>query len=148
MEAPQARPAGAQEVTIRPARPDELPAVLALWDDARSSHAVTEDTPERVVRVIEAGALLVAEADGAIVGAVIAAFDGWRGNFYRLAVAPPFRRRGIAARLVAAGEERMRALGAPRVTALVAFDDDVARGFWASAGYDADPVMGRMVRSL
>jgi ribosomal protein S18 acetylase RimI-like enzyme len=135
-------------VTIRPARPDELAAVLRLWDASRSEHAVTEDTPERVGRLIDGGALLVAEADGAIVGAVIAAFDGWRGNFYRLAVAPPFRRRGIAARLVAAGEERLRAAGAPRITALVAFDDAVARGFWASAGYDADPVMGRMVRSL
>ena len=40
---------------------------------------------------------------------------------------------------MAAGEERLRAAGAPRVTALVAFDDEVARGFWAAAGYDADP---------
>ena len=93
-------------------------------------------------------ALLVAEVDGQIVGAVIAAFDGWRGNFYRLAVAPVHRRRGIAAQLLAAGEERLRAAGVLRVTALVAFDDEVARGFWAAAGYDADPIIGRMVRTL
>ena len=135
-------------MTVRLCRPDELSAVLDLWGGARSSHAVTEDTPERVLRVIEAGAVLVAELDGAIVGAVIAGFDGWRGNFYRLAVTPPFRRRGIAAALVAAGEERMRALGAPRVTALVAFEDAGVRTFWGSVGYDADPVMGRMVRTL
>ncbi len=135
-------------MTIRPGRPDDLEAVLALWGDARSEHAVTEDTPERVLGVIESGALLVAEVDGEVVGAVIAAFDGWRGNFYRLAVAPPFRRRAIGARLVAAGEERLRSAGAPRVTALVAFDDVGVRAFWASVGYDADPVMGRMVRSL
>ena len=79
---------------------------------------------------------------------MIAAFDGWRGNFYRLAVTPPFRRRGIAAQLVAAGEKRMRALSAPRVTALVAFEDAGVRAFWASVGYDADPVMGRMVHTL
>jgi hypothetical protein len=34
------------------------------------------------------------------------------------------------------------------VTALVAFDDLAARGFWEAAGYAADPVMGRMVRDL
>jgi GNAT superfamily N-acetyltransferase len=79
---------------------------------------------------------------------VIAAFDGWRGNFYRLAVVPELRRRGIGARLVAAGEERLRAAGAPRITALVAFADADVRAFWASVGYEADPVMGRMVRSL
>jgi ribosomal protein S18 acetylase RimI-like enzyme len=135
-------------VTIRPARPDDLDAVLELWGGSRSSHAVTEDTPERVAALLVHDALFVAEADGEIVGAVIAAFDGWRGNFYRLAVAPAFRRRGLGRRLVAAGEERLRAAGAPRVTALVAFDDEAARGFWGSVGYDADAVMGRMVRTL
>jgi ribosomal protein S18 acetylase RimI-like enzyme len=135
-------------VTVRGARQEDLDAVLALWGGARSAHAVTEDTPERVAALLAHDALLVAEVDGEIVGAVIAAFDGWRGNFYRLAVSPTVRRRGIGGALVAAGEERLRAAGAPRVTALVAFDDDVARGFWASVGYDADAEIGRMVRSL
>jgi ribosomal protein S18 acetylase RimI-like enzyme len=134
--------------TIRPARPDDVAAVVALWGLSRSSHAVTEDTPERVARAVSAGALLVAEVDGDVVAALIAAFDGWRGNMYRLAVAKPWRRRGVARRLVEAGEARLRALGAPRVTALVAFDDTAARGFWGAAGYEADEVMGRMVRTL
>lgn len=135
-------------MTVRPARQEDLDAVLALWGGARSAHAVTEDTPERVAALLEHDALLVAEVDGDVVGAVIAAFDGWRGNFYRLAVAPAVRRRGIGAQLVAAGEAHLRAAGAPRVTALVAFDDDVARGFWAAVGYDADHEIGRMVRSI
>jgi ribosomal protein S18 acetylase RimI-like enzyme len=135
-------------VTVRGARHEDLDAVLALWGGARSAHAVTEDTPERVAALLDHKALLVAELDGEIVGAVIAAFDGWRGNFYRLAVRPDLRRRGIGARLVEAGEERLRAAGAPRVTALVAFDDEVARGFWEAVGYGADAEIGRMVRSL
>jgi ribosomal protein S18 acetylase RimI-like enzyme len=135
-------------VTVRSARAEDLDAVLELWGGARSPHAVTEDTPERVAALLARDALLVAEVDGEIVGAVIAAFDGWRGNFYRLAVAPSCRRRGIGRRLVAAGEERLRALGAPRVTALVAFEDADARGFWAAVGYAADAEIGRMVRSL
>jgi ribosomal protein S18 acetylase RimI-like enzyme len=135
-------------VTIRAARTDDLDAILELWGGARSSHAVTEDTPERVARVIEARSLFVAEVDGEIIGAVIAAFDGWRGNMYRLAVAPAWRRRGIARQLVEAGEAGLRARGAPRVTALVAFEDAGVRAFWASVGYATDPVMGRMVRTL
>jgi ribosomal protein S18 acetylase RimI-like enzyme len=133
---------------IRPARLEDIDAVRELWDEARSGHAVTADTPERVAALIEAGAVLVAVEDGDVVGAVIAAFDGWRGNFYRLAVAPERRRRGIARALVAAGEQRLRALGAPRVTALVAFDDQDAGGFWDAAGYPQDPVIGRRVRTL
>jgi ribosomal protein S18 acetylase RimI-like enzyme len=37
----------------------------------------------------------VAEGDGEIVGALIAAWDGWRGNMYRLAVREGHRREGI-----------------------------------------------------
>jgi ribosomal protein S18 acetylase RimI-like enzyme len=133
---------------IRAARPEDVGAVLALWGAARSAHAITADSPELVEGLIAAGALLVAEADGEVAGAVIAAFDGWRGNFYRLAVAPAHRRRGLGRALVAAGEERMRALGAPRVTALVAFDDEDAGGFWDAAGYPQDPDIGRRVRTL
>jgi len=132
--------------TIRPARAEDLGAVRELWAGARSDHAITEDTPERVERALDA--LLVAELGGAVVGAVIAAFDGWRGNFYRLAVAPAVRRRGIGGRLVEAGEERLRALGAPRVSALVAFEDADARGFWEAVGYGADPDIGRMVKTI
>ena len=124
--------------------------MLALWDRCRSSHAVTPDSPERVARLVsdDPGALLVAVLDGALVGAVIGAWDGWRGNFYRLAVLPEHQRRGIARRLVAAAEERLRNRGAPRITALVAFDDDDATAFWEAAGYARDPLIGRMVRSL
>ena len=140
----------AEPVAVRPCRVQEIGEVLELWEACRSEHAATADTPERVAALLAAApdALLVAELDGALVGAVIGAWDGWRGNFYRLAVAPSHRRRGMGRRLVAAGEERLRALGAPRVTALVAFDDADAGGFWEAVGYPRDPVMGRRVRTL
>jgi ribosomal protein S18 acetylase RimI-like enzyme len=57
-------------------------------------------------------ALLVAEADGWAVGALVAGRDGWRGNLDRLAVRPEARRRGLEVALVRAGEERLRAKGA------------------------------------
>ena len=140
----------AEPVAVRPCRVQEIGEVLELWEACRSEHAATADTPERVAALLEAApdALLVAQLDGALVGAVIGAWDGWRGNFYRLAVRPEHRRRGIGRRLVEAAEARLLAKGAPRVTALVAFDDGVAGGFWEAAGYARDPVMGRMVRTL
>jgi ribosomal protein S18 acetylase RimI-like enzyme len=94
-------------------------------------------------------ALLVAEADdGEIVGVLIAGWDGWRGNMYRLAVRPDYRRHGIARRLVATGEEHLRRLGTRRVTALVGYDDAVAAAFWDAAGYPVDHEIGRRVRNL
>jgi ribosomal protein S18 acetylase RimI-like enzyme len=92
-------------------------------------------------------ALLVYD-DPEIVGALIAAFDGWRGDMYRLAVAREHRRRGIADALVAAGEARLKGLGAPKVTALVGRGDEQAEALWRSVGYRDDVEIGRWVRSL
>lgn len=92
--------------------------------------------------------LLVADANGLILGALIAASDGWRGNMYRLAVHAEHRRKGIGLALVRAGEQHLRRQGANRVTALVAYEDEVAASFWENAGYPQDHEIGRRVRNL
>lgn len=124
--------------------------VLALWAQARSEHASTLDRVDDVERLVadSPAALLVAERDGEIVGALIAAWDGWRGNMYRLAVRDGYRREGIGIALTHAGEEYLRGCGVRRVTALVAFEDEMAEGFWESAGYPLDREIGRRVRNL
>ncbi len=86
--------------------------------------------------------------DSEIVGTLIAAFDGWRGNMYRLAVVPERRRRGLAAALVHEGEALLRTMGCRRITALVVRDHDWATAFWSSAGYELEEWMGRFVRKL
>lgn len=127
-----------------------MPKVLALWEQERSGHASTPDRAEEVERLIadSPAALLVAERNGEIVGALIAAWDGWRGNMYRLAVRDEYRREGIGTTLTRAGEEYLRGCGVRRVTALVAFEDEIAGGFWESAGYPQDHEIGRRVRNL
>lgn len=102
---------------------------------------------ERLVAA-DPAALLVAAREGEIVGALIAAWDGWRGNLYRLAVQQGHRREGIGIALTRAGEEHLRSCGARRVTALVAFEDEAAAAFWDFAGYPQDREIGRRVRNM
>jgi ribosomal protein S18 acetylase RimI-like enzyme len=137
-------------IVIRRCRRLEVPAVLDLWAEARSGQASTADRRDEVERLVEdsPAALLVAERDGRIVGALIAGWDGWRGNMYRLAVRDGQRRQGIGLALARAGENYLRQRGARRVTALVAFDDEVAARFWDAAGYPLDRAIGRRVRNL
>lgn len=127
-----------------------MPAVLALWRQARSTHASSADRIEDVERLVadSPAALLVAERDEEIVGALIAAWDGWRGNMYRLAVSDTHRRQGIGLALTRAGEDYLHQRGARRVTALVAFEDEVAGGFWEAAGYPLEREIGRHIRNL
>jgi ribosomal protein S18 acetylase RimI-like enzyme len=135
---------------VRAGRPQEAPAILELWQQARTAHATTDDRLEDVQPLLAQtpGSLLVADAEGAIVGALIAAWDGWRGNMYRLAVRREHRRRGIGLALVRAGEEQLRSQGARRITALVGYEDEVAGAFWENAGYPRDREIGRRVRNL
>jgi ribosomal protein S18 acetylase RimI-like enzyme len=140
----------AEDFVVRACRQQDASAVLELWQQARSEHATTVDRLDDVQRLLSqaAGSLLVADADGVILGALIAAWDGWRGNMYRLAVRGGHRRRGIGLALVRAGEEHLRRQGASRVTALVAFEDAAAAAFWEVAGYPQDREIGRRVRDL
>src|SRR5438552_6164734 len=97
-------PTGA--VAIRPCRAEECEAVLALWRRAGAIPSPTDTLEEllRLVRSEHGDGFLVAIQEGAIVGSVIGGWDGWRGNIYRLAVAPEARRRGLARRLVRSEE--------------------------------------------
>jgi GNAT superfamily N-acetyltransferase len=137
-------------VTIRPSVRADIDPVLRLWARFGSAVATLEDTPADVERLRQhdPGALLVADRSGRVVGALIAGFDGWRGVMHRLVVEPDLRREGIATQLVAAGEGRLRRLGAQRVTALVGAAERPAQRLWLAAGYSHDPTMSRFVKNL
>src|SRR6476469_5590234 len=107
--------------TIRGAAEEDVEEVLGLWRLAEGRPSRTDNAEAvRGLLAADPGSLLVAEAEGAIVGTLIAGWDGWRGSFYRLAVHPAWRRRGLATALLRAGEERLEGLGAARLTAIVA----------------------------
>jgi ribosomal protein S18 acetylase RimI-like enzyme len=134
---------------IRPARREEIDALLALWRAAGSSPAVNENV-EGVTALFDRDelSLLVAEQDGQLVGSLVAAWDGWRGSLYRLAVLPDHRRRGIARALVREGERRLAALGCRRIALVALSDSEDAVAFWAAAGYEADERITRFVKTL
>ena len=76
-------------VAIRPAVRDEIGAVLDVWRRAEAIPGET-DTAADLGRLLrhDDEALLVAIADGQIVGTAIVTWDGWRAGLWRLAVLP------------------------------------------------------------
>jgi ribosomal protein S18 acetylase RimI-like enzyme len=135
--------------STRSATLEDIPAVLALWRAADGPTSVT-DTPEGLARLLRSDpeALLIADCGGVPIASLIALFDGWRGNFYKLAVRPERRREGIASALLREGERRLRGLGAQRLSALVADEDARAVEFWLAAGYQREPGRARFIRHL
>ena len=124
------------QTEIRPATADDIAEVLAFWREA--AQATSTDTTEVLASLVrrDPGALMVAEADGRIVGTVIAGWDGWRGSIYRLAVGPDQRRSGLGQALLRAAEDRLAGLGAQRLHAIVVESNDVAVAFWTASDWE------------
>jgi len=136
------------EISTRHAVPADVDALLAFWAVAGENGSRPADGPEPVRRLIERDpeAVLLAEAGGRIVATIIAGWDGWRANLYRLAVDPDLRGRGLGKRMLALAEERLRALGAGRFCAMVLEDNELGRGLWRTAGYHAQEDWRRWVK--
>ena len=138
------------DTLIRQAHAGDFPAVLQLWQHVGVTPLSNSDSIKGLTRLVDSAGsvLLVATVDSRIVGSVIGGWDGWRGNIYRLAVTPEYRRRGIARRLV---KEVSRALfdkGAERIGALVEHEHSWAVQFWESLGdlgYQLDPQFVRYI---
>ena len=77
----------------------------------------------------------VAEAEGRIVGAILAGNDGRRGYIYHTAVSPAHRHEGIGRGLAEAALKALQRLGINKA-ALVVFDrNEDGNAFWEEMGF-------------
>jgi ribosomal protein S18 acetylase RimI-like enzyme len=137
------------DIVIRACRQDEGDDLLRVWAEADTQPTVTDDAASvDVLLAHDRDAVLVAADDGRVVGSLIAGWDGWRGNLYRIAVVPGHRRRGIATQLVRQGEALLRARGAIRLSAIVAEDESHAVAFWTATGYEQQAERLRFVKNF
>ncbi len=135
--------------TIRDAVPGDFDAILGLWGRI-DRHTGLPDRREylEVFHAFAPGLLLVAEADGQIIGTVIGGWDGWRAQIARLSADAKWRRRGVAQALVGEIERRLWARGARRVYALVDKRSPPAVPFWEAYGYVANDQIVQYSRNL
>lgn len=119
----------------------ELAGVTRPWNDPRL------DIARKMA--VQPELFLVAVEDHNVVGSVMAGYDGHRGWLYYLATAPLRRGRGYGHALVAEAEERLLAMGCPKVQLMVRRDNDSVRGFYENLGYEATDVWlaGKRLRS-
>ncbi|MCM0622044.1 GNAT family N-acetyltransferase [Nocardioides bruguierae] len=137
-------------VALRPATHADVPALLALWEVAAENDSRPVDDAAAVERLLERDpdACLVAEAEGRLVGSIVAGWDGWRAHLYRLAVHPDARRQGVATALLEAASTRLEALGASRLDAMVLEGNDLGQSLWRGAGFAPQPAWRRWVRAV
>lgn len=133
----------------RVATTNDLGAVLELWTLSGNVPTITDCLASLELLVTtDPRALLVADAEQVIIGSLIAAWNGWRGSLYRLAVHPHHRRNGLGRAMVREAEERLRQRGARRIDAIVDSDEPAAIAFWSAVGYERQRSRSRFVRNL
>ena len=122
---------------IRPFDLADTEAVVSLWQAAGLTRPWNNPYQDIRRKLSVQPELFLVAADGtALVGTVMAGYDGHRGWLYYLASAPDRRGEGIARRLVAEAEERLMAMGCPKVQLMVRPENGVARGFYDALGYE------------
>lgn len=118
--------------------PNDYAGALVLWQSAGQGIGIgPSDQPEEIEKKCQRDPdlFLVAENDGRIVGTVIGGFDGRRGMIYHLAVAPEYRRQGLAKRLMEEVESRLRQKGCRKAYLLVKKGNDTAKLFYEAHGW-------------
>jgi ribosomal protein S18 acetylase RimI-like enzyme len=129
-------------IEIRPIRPDETEAVVALWeacDLIRPWNDPRKDI-ERKLRV-DPELFLVAVEKELVVGAVMAGYEGHRGWINYLAVDPGRRRKGLGKRLMAAAERLLAERGCPKINLQVRSENADVVAFYGALGYQKDDVV-------
>ena len=117
-------------------------AVIALWE-ACGLVRPWNDPKKDIARKlkIQPELFLVMTEGEAIVGSVMAGYEGHRGWINYLAVAPEEQGRGLGRRLMEEAEVRLRALGCPKINLQVRTSNEAVRQFYKSIGYQLDEVV-------
>lgn len=117
--------------------------VIALWREVFADDPPWNE-PSQVIDAktrVQPELFLVAQADGGLVGTVLAGFDGVRGWVHHLAVAPAVRRRGVGTALMRRAEEALLALGCPKLNLQVRERNEGVVAFYAALGFRRDAVV-------
>ena len=126
---------------IRPFRPEDASKVVALW---RACGLVKpQNDPWRDIERKMADSswgFLIAEDGDEVIGSVMAGYDGHRGWINYLASLPSGQRKGVGTALMWRAAALLQERGCPKINLQVRDGNEAALAFYASLGYQDEPV--------
>ncbi len=124
---------------LRPYAAADEAAVVELWE--RCELTRTWNDPRKDIQrklTTQPELFLVGEAGGKIIGTVMAGYDGHRGWVNYLAVAPEHRTKGYGRLLMHHVEERLVAMGCPKLNLQVRATNQAVLEFYRKLGYSVE----------
>ncbi len=129
-------------LAVRPFAIADTQAVIALWEECGLTRPW--NSPQRdILRKLttQADLFLVGEWDGELVAASMASYDGHRGWIYYFAVALRLQRQGVGREFYQHIEDRLLALGCPKINLQVRSDNHAVQAFYRSLGFGVDAAL-------
>lgn len=115
--------------------------VVALWQEAfgyETAHNLPRLAIDKKLAVND-GLFFVATDKEAVIGTVLAGYDGHRGWLYSVAVHADYRRHGLGSSLVRHAEQALTALGCMKINLQITGGNDAVVGFYEALGYGVEP---------
>ena len=130
------------EMIIRQYSPADREAVINLWKTCNLTKSWNNPEQDINRKLKDSPELfLVGTINGIIVASVMAGYDGHRGWIYYLAVDPEYRKQGLGRRIMAAAEEKLLAIGCPKIDLMVRRNNPNVITFYEKIGYGHDEVV-------
>ncbi|WP_103735480.1 GNAT family acetyltransferase [Pseudomonas sp. GZJR-8] len=115
--------------------------VIELWQQAfgyDTAHNLPSLAIDKKLAVND-GLFFVATDKKAVIGTILAGYDGHRGWLYSVAVHADYRRHGLGSSLVRHAEQVLTALGCMKINLQITGGNDVVVGFYEALGYGVEP---------
>ena len=134
---------------IRPYTPDDFGGLDALWREAFPNdpprNRAAQSVPAKLA--MNDDLLFVAVEGDAVIGSIMAGYDGHRGWLYSVAVRQSAKRRGIGTALVKTAEAALRRLGCCKINLQVRSTNAAVIEFYKELGFSVKEhiSMGRLL---
>ncbi len=132
----------AHPLKIRPYRPADEDAVIALW---RECDLLRWSNPKKdIARKMKVNPewFLVGEIDGKVVATCMVGYEGHRAWINLLGVAPAHQRGGCGKAMLAEAERLMRGVGCAKINLMVRTSNLGVIAFYERLGFKRDDIVG------
>lgn len=124
---------------IRSYAAEDKDQLAALWQAVFPDDPPHNEPTQVIAAKLKVDQLLfVASEGGAIVGSVMAGYDGHRGWLYSVAVHPTLRRKGAGSKLVLHAVEQLRKLGCVKINLQVRATNSGVVAFYKTLGFHVE----------
>ena len=125
------------KVLIEPMTIDHYNEVIALWKVSENVGLSSADERENIKSYLARNPAMsfVARDNGEIIGAALCGHDGRRGYLHHLAVAEPYRKKGIGRKLAERCMEALKNVGIQKCHLFVFFTNTEGKALWGKIGW-------------